>query len=80
MNHMLEIEKDLRQQGIITNKNTVKDDIFIFGYKRIRIYTHPREYKYMESDDDQIAKFITLADADYWQRQVLEVLEKYPDD
>ena len=77
---MLEAEKDLREQGIITKQNTVKDDVFIWGYKRIRIYTHPREYKYMESDMDEIARFITLEDADPWQRQVLEVLEQYPDD
>ena len=76
----MNIEESLREQGIITSKNKVKDDIFIWGYKRIRIYTHPREYKYMESDDDQIARFITVEDADPWQREVLEILEQYPDE
>jgi hypothetical protein len=77
---MLDAERDLREQGIITKYDTVKDDVFVAGYRRIRIYTHPREYKYMESDMDQIARLITLEDADPWQKQVLEILEQYPDD
>ena len=77
---MLEAEKDLREQNIISPENKVKPDVFIWGYKRIRIYTHPREYKYMESDMDQTARFITLKDADPWQKQILEVLEQYPDE
>jgi len=76
----MNIKQNLREQGIITSENKVKDDVFIWGYKKIRIYTHPREYKYMESDDDQLVKFITLDNADPWQRQVLEVLNQYPDE
>ena len=34
----------------------------------------------MESDDDQIARFITLEDANPWQKEVLEILEQYPDE
>jgi hypothetical protein len=74
------LEKELREQGIITPQNTVKENVFIQGYKRIRIFTHPREYKYMESDDDQIQRFVTLESADPWQRQILEILKQYPDD
>lgn len=77
---MLEAEKDLREQGIITEWDTVKDKVYIWGYKRIRIYTNPRQYKYMESDMDQNAWLITLDNADPWQKQILEVLEKYPDE
>lgn len=76
----MNIEEDLREQGIITSENKVKDNVFIWGYKRIKIYTHPREYKYMESDDDQMVRFITLDNADPWQRQILEVLDQYPDE
>jgi len=76
----MDIEKSLREQGIITSQNKVKNDIFFFGWKRIMVYTHPREYKYMESDDDQMVRFITIDNADPWQRQVLEVLEQYPDE
>lgn len=76
---MLDVEKDLRQQGIITPDNKVKQDVYVWGSKRIRIYTNPREYKYMSSSDDEIACFITLEDSDPWQRQVLQILEKFPD-
>lgn len=76
----MSIENDLREQGIITPNNKVKEDVFIWGYKRIRIYTRPkREYLYLESDMDQNAWFITLENADEWQRQVLQILEKFPD-
>jgi len=77
---MLEAEKDLREQNIITKNDTIRDSVFIWGYKRIRIYTHPREYKLMESDMDENNWFITLENADSWAREILEVLEKYPDD
>lgn len=76
----MDIGSDLREQNIITPENKVKDDIFIAGYRRIRIYTHLREYKYISSSDDEIARFFTLENSDRWQRHVLEVLEMFPDE
>ena len=77
---MEDFEKDLREQGVITSENKVKEEIYFWAWKRIMVYTHPREYKYMESDEDQRTYYITLDNADPWQRQILEILEQYPDE